>query len=82
MDNSKSRDEKFSEGYSLRVTEINSAILILIESDLYELDLSQYNIFKRMYRLAIFNKDRQAESLDYIRDNCPCINNHVECFNY
>lgn len=76
-DNSRYFEEKFSEGYNLRTSEINKARLILIENELYEVDPVVFIEFLRMR-----NDKKHDEALDYIRDNSECINNNTLCYNY
>jgi len=77
-DNSKYFNEKYTEGYNQRNKEINLNCLILIESELYEVTPEQRLLF---YSMRI-NKENWNNSLDYIRENCKCLNINTKCFNY
>lgn len=81
MDNSRYFEEKFTEGYNTRTREINLNCLILIENRLYELTPKQMKKFYKI-RGKGFNKDKHCEALEYIENNCKCINNNTKCFNY
>lgn len=83
MDNSRYFEEKFNEGYNQRDKEIFLTDLILIESQLYEPTPDELKKFYRIRRGGDNeNRDNWYNSLDYIRDNCKCINNKVHAYNY
>lgn len=80
-DESKHYEEKFSEGYSERCTEIKEAILIVVEDSLYQLTQRQLNKFKSI-RLHSSSLDRKHRSLDYVRKYGILINDDVKVYNY
>lgn len=82
-DNSRALEEKYTEGYSVRCTEIKESHLVVIENELYELTPRQLNKFRSIRRhTSGSNFDRWHKSLDYVRNTCTLINSHIETYNY
>jgi hypothetical protein len=79
-DNSRYFEEKINDGYNQRNAEINIALLISIETNLYELTEDQYREFCKLRRKT--NTEDWQISLNYVTENCKCINNQIESFNY
>ena len=81
-DNSRSREEKYQEGYISRCNELVHANLFVVENNLYELTDEVRFKFEGMYRDAKFNGELQAIALDYLQENGKCLNTNIHGYNY